>query len=359
MCMRRAILWLLLVVALLAATPAAAVDFMFRANVKGESIEGQPLHWTADEMTLLGRDGQLHKFNPKDAKDAVKTSPHFQAYTMAEMKRELYREFGDDLAITTTPHYIVAHPRGGHSDWAERFEDLYRWCLVYFHVRGFEPREPVYPLVAIVYPNQAEYYRAAAARGEPMPSGSLGHYDSDSNRVYLFDTTAGKKGGDWSENADTIIHEATHQTAFNTGIHNRFAWPPRWLAEGLATMFEARGVWNSLSFHTQKDRINEGRLRDFQSLLPSRKPGTMLQLIASDRMFATSTGAAYAEAWALAFYLCETRPREFVRYLEKTAARPDFAEYSDAERVTDFAECFGSDLEKLEANFLAWMRRVQ
>ncbi len=336
---------------------AAPADFMFRATIDGETIEGQPLAWTADNMHLLGRDGRLYEFDPRDAKDAEKTAPRFEPFSMPELKRELYREFGDDLEITTTNHYIVAHPRGGHSDWAARFEELYRWCVGYFRVRGFRPREPEFPLVAIVYRNEAEYYQAAAARGTPLPSGMLGHYD-DSNRVYLYDVTAGKTDGDWSENADTIIHEATHQTAFNVGIHNRFADQPRWLVEGLATMFEARGVWNSQSFHSLKDRLNQGRLRSFRAGLARRQPGTMVQLIASDQFFFRNLGAGYAEAWALTLFLCETRPREYVKFLEKVAARPDFSNYSTLARVTDFAECFGSDFKQLEANFLNWMKEI-
>jgi hypothetical protein len=85
----------------------------------------------------------------------------------------------------------------------------------------------------------------------------------------------------------------------------------------------------------------------------------MVRLVASDQLFRADPIAAYAEAWALAFYLCETRPREFVAYLDKTAARANFGGYPDAERVTDFAECFGSDFKKLEANFLAWMAEIR
>ena len=230
-----------------------------------KTFEGRPLAWTDDVMHLLGRDGRLHTFDPHEAKDADKTSPNFDGYSVPEMKRELYREFGDDLAITTTKHYIVVHPRGGRSDWAARFEDLYRSFLAYFRVRGFHPEEPKFPLVAIVYRNRDEYYKAATAGGTKLPPNTLGHYDIKTNRVQLYDATEGDTKGDWSDTADTIIHEATHQTAFNVGIHNRFASQPVWLVEGLATMFEARGVWNSQSFHTLNDRLNQERYTDFRA----------------------------------------------------------------------------------------------
>src|SRR5262245_20690259 len=32
---------------------------------------------------------------------------------------------------------------------------------------------------------------------------------------------------------DTMIHEATHQVAFNTGLHSRLGCNPKWVVEGL------------------------------------------------------------------------------------------------------------------------------
>jgi hypothetical protein len=348
----------MLAIGLTSQSPAA--DFMFRADVNGQTLEGKPLTWTANEMFMLGRDGRLYDFDPHEAKNGAKTGPRFMPETMNEMKRDLYREFGQTLDITTTQHYIIVHPRGSNDTWANRFEDLYRSCLQYFRVRGFTPCEPEFPLVAIVYRNQADYFAAASASGTPMRPGTLGHYDPTSNRVYLFDVTGGKDSGDWTQNADTIIHEATHQTAFNVGIHTRFTELPRWLAEGLATMFEARGVWNSSTYATFKDRINAGRLHDFKEYVATRRqPGSLARLITTDDAFHSDGLGAYAEAWALSFYLCETRPREYMEYLEKTAARPIFGTYTDLERMADFQQAFGSDWKLLEANFLAWMANIK
>lgn len=340
------------------AAPASAADFMFRANVNGESIEGRPLAWTDDVMHLLGRDGRLHTFAPKDAKDAKKTSPTFYGYSVPETIRELRREFGDGVDVTSTRHYIVVHPQGTSGKWAQHFEDLYRSFVSYFRVRGFELEEPKFPLVAIVYPNQAEFAAKVKEQGF-SPDGLLGLYTHNSNRVQLYDATADRPDVEWSKNAETIIHEATHQTAFNVGVHNRFAAPPVWLAEGLATVFEAPGVWNAQSFHSLRDRINQERLADFRANLATRKPGTFGNLIASDRLFQTDPQPAYAEAWALMLFLCETRPHQLAEYVKKTAARADFTDYFADQRVADFAECFGSDFKQLEANFLSWMAEIR
>ncbi|MFN9752880.1 MAG: DUF1570 domain-containing protein [Planctomycetota bacterium] len=37
-----------------------------------------------------------------------------------------------------------------------------------------------------------------------------------------------------------MVHEATHQIAFNTGIHSRFAPMPRWFTEGSCGALEMR-----------------------------------------------------------------------------------------------------------------------
>ncbi|HEX3600867.1 MAG TPA: DUF1570 domain-containing protein, partial [Lacipirellulaceae bacterium] len=258
------------------ATRADDADFMFRANVEGQILEGKPLHWNATQMLLLGRDGKLYDFNPKLARDAVKTGTHYASYSASEMKVALESEYGNRFEVSSIRHFVVVHPRGERDLWADRFEQLYDRFEHYFRVRGFELKEPQFPLVAVVFRDQDEYMRRAAASGTPMHPNTLGHYDPLSNRVFLFDVTAKNHNVDWSENAATIIHEATHQMAFNTGVHRRFAAQPRWLVEGLATMFEAKGVWNSQYDRTQADRINRGRLNGFQDYAAGRRqPGSL------------------------------------------------------------------------------------
>lgn len=346
--------------AIVAGSLASGAEFMFRARVDGQMLEGKPLSWNAEQMLLLGRDGRLYDFHPRDAKEAQKTSPRFFGYSMSEMKSELQREFDKRFDVSTTRHYLIVHPAGERDQWAERFEDLYKRFTHYFRVRGFTPTEPQVPLVAIVFRDQREYYQAAAAGGNPLQPNMLGHYDPISNRVFLYDVTTDEEHADWSANAATIIHEATHQTAYNVGIHARFTETPRWLVEGLATMFESRGVWNAQYDRTQADRINAGRLRDFHDYTATRRPpGALVQLLASDRAFKSDPEGAYAEAWALSFFLCETQPRLYAAYLEKTAARPMFSQYTDAERMADFQEVFGREMKMIETKFLRFLAEMK
>lgn len=339
----------------LLATAAPAADFMFRAEVDGRTVEGRPLRWSDSAVVLMGRDGQITEFHPKRARHAKKTAPSFRGYSVEEMRQRLYEEFGSRFELTSTGHYLVAHPRGRGEAWAERFESLYRTFLGYFRVRGFSPTAPPYPLVAIVFGNRSDYQRYRP----DAPSTLRGHYEHASNRVYLYEQSS--VGDDrWRETFQTVIHEATHQTAFNVGLHTRFADTPTWVVEGLAMMFEARGVHDARSYDRLAERVNRSRLASYRRLVAANRPvGNLATFVASDDAFDRAPLAAYAQAWALSFYLSETRPREYGAYLARLARQPPFAEYPATDRIADFRAAFGDDLEQLDAQFVSYVASLR
>ncbi len=341
--------------ALAAAEPA---PFMMRAVVNDQIIEGQPLAWASEQILLLGRDGALYDFKPADAKHSKKTAKGYTGYSTGEMQALVRNEFDRSFDISISTHFVVVRPRGRGVDWTRRLESLYSGFTQYMSVRGFKIEQPPTPLVAIVFRSQEEYYKYAADHGTTLAEGTLGHYDGVTNRIYMFDMAASEAGGDWSSNAETIIHEATHQAAYNVGIHERFADQPRWVVEGLAMMFEAPGVWSAASLHSQADRINRYRLHYFRSKAGEREEQWIGQLVASDQPFETRTLAAYADAWALSFYLCETRPQEYSAYLARVADRELFSFYSPAQRLADFTSVFGYELKQLTANVERFIEKL-
>jgi hypothetical protein len=354
---------------LLAAGPTNAT---VELTLKGRRLEGLPIAWNDDEVHLLGRDGRLWAFNPADALNFKKTSTQFRSYSPSEFRAELLREMGPGYEVTGTSHYLIVHPSDQGDRWAERFEELYRSFVRYFSVRGFEPLTPQFPLVGAVCRNQAEFARRAeleegkkdksieSPAGLSLPNatagGVQGYYDVDSNRISLYDMGAKTDSADWRKNAAVLIHEATHQTAFNTGIHSRYCPPPLWLAEGLAMQFETPGVHDSHNNSTLGDRINQERLKAFrQGVLPRHRPEMLAAIVATDDLFRINPGVAYAEAWAMSFFFSETEPHKYVEYLKRTAARPPFEEYTASERTADFVAVFGKDWRMLEARLLRFI----
>jgi hypothetical protein len=338
----------------IATRSAIAADpprFMIEATVRGEHLEGMPLAWSDERVLLLGRDGRLWDFSPGDARDYRKTAADFSPYSLREMRGLLEAELGRQVEVSATTHYLVAHPVGQGEYWSERFEQMYREFVHYFGVRGIAMRQPETPLVAIVFARHEDFLLYARRDGFAASAAVLGYYSPRTNRVALYDFGGGHAGeADWRQNGATVVHEAAHQVAFNTGVHSRVSLPPRWLAEGMGTMFEARGVWNSHDYREQSDRINRGRLADFKQFAASdRNPGWLPSLVGSDRPFQQNVPLAYCKSWALTFYLVETQGAAYARYLAKTAARPALAPYTSTERLADFTAAFGSDWQMLDA----------
>ncbi len=336
------------------------LSLMVELNLGGQRIEGMPLVWDRWTVCLLGRDGRLWQSNPAEAADYRKTSDRFEGYSAVEMRVQLQREFDSQFEITATRHFLIAHPRGQRDKWPPRFEELYRSFSHYFSVRGFQLQEPGFPLIGIVLGNEEAFRRYVQEQDITIPSDAVGVYHNKSNRIALYDSTAGEDSTDWQQNAAVIIHEATHQAAFNTGIHSRYSVPPLWVIEGLATMFEAPGVHQSRTHRQLDNRINQGRLREFrQHAEPKHEPELLVALISSDKMFKTDTIAAYAEAWALTFFLMETRPRQYAEYLKQTIGRKPFTEYTAAERMSDFTEIFGDNWPMFEARFSRFVAQLK
>jgi hypothetical protein len=331
-------------------TASGGSGWTMRVVVRGEPIEGMPLHAGPKSVLLLGRDGHLWDFAPSDAKNFSKISNTFRSYTQGEMRGQLLQEFGRQFSVTGTGHYLVVHPAGQRDQWADRFELLYRSFQRYFTTRGIRPTPPQFPLVAIVFPTRREFQQYATKQGIQLSPTVLGFYSSKTNRVVLYDITAGQPDSqNWHINAETIIHEATHQTAYNTSIHNRFGDTPLWLAEGLATMFETPGVWDSRRPSKLAERVSTHWLERFRACDGRSRKTWLPTLIASNAVFGTSPDAAYARSWALTFYLTEKQPRQYGEYLRKTVRHPAGKPYTPKQRLADFTSVFGDNWTMLEA----------
>lgn len=278
---------LALVLSAFSAPSGRSDDVMIQLGLRGQTIEGSPLSWSEQEIVLLGRDGRLWQFPPKEAKDFRKTADRFQGYAPSQYRATLLRELGRGYEVNGTSHYMVAHPDGQEALWPERFEGLYRLFLRYFSVRGLALQEPPFLLVGIVCRDRQEYVRHAARDGGPTARGVLGYYSSLTNRILLYDIGGGEQNqAAWQENAATVIHEATHQMAFNTGLHSRYVPQPLWLVEGLATMFEPIALGSPNPDGSRRERANPSRLRHFlDHVAPRHRPELLADVIANDKFF--------------------------------------------------------------------------
>ena len=154
-----------------------------------------------------------------------------------------------------------------------------------------------------------------------------------------------------------MIHEATHQIAYNIGLHSRTGETPRWVVEGMATAFEPDGMRSTLAGSQAYQRINRERYLVFQNFVKTgrRTPKSLRSFIESETLYESAVLDFYAQSWALTFFLVETRPRNYSAYLKRIAARDPFAAYSAKERLADFKETISADVDSLDTQFVKFI----
>ncbi|MEM7454915.1 MAG: DUF1570 domain-containing protein [Planctomycetota bacterium] len=328
---------------------AAQAQDMVEISYRGRSYVGRALAWDGSDALLMRNDGRMTVIPADEQSDFQPVNREFEPISNQELRDKLQREFGSKYQVSVTPNFVVVHPKGAHSRWAQPFQTLYSRFRAYFETRGLSLDEPEFPMVAIVLRTRGEFDKFLRLYHR-YDENILGYYSPRSNRVVTYDQSddAGT-GNHWILNAETIVHEAAHQTAFNVGIHSRIGIVPTWLSEGLATMFEADGVNNCMHYSNLSDRINYDQFRNLQAAYREDKVIQALPgMITDDQIFRSDPIQGYSMAWGLTFYLVETQPRKFHEFLRTNAARDEYATYNSADRAEEFVKCFG-DLDTLAA----------
>ncbi len=331
------------------------VTMKFR--IKGKNYYGLPLAYDGKTLALLRWDGRVSKLAAKRDTQVEIIDQNFLPYTHDELIPRLKKEFGDRYSISKTKHYVVVHPQGSREIWAEPFENLYIQFRHWFVDHGLEPAEPQFPLIAVVLRSRRDFDRFMDKELDVRNRAVQGFYSQRTNRMVMFDPSAMLRIEDqtWLYRDPTIVHEATHQTAFNTGVHQRFSPPPTWLAEGLAMLFETPGYNRSRQFTTAKHRVNRKRLSELKKLgTVSEVSSQMIDLIGDDTLLRTKPYDYYTLSWGLTWFLAETRTERFVAYLKRDARRQNYARWTQADHIRSFVKVFGNDLEALQADLEAF-----
>ncbi len=315
-----------------------------------------------DQVALLAdRDGSMRHVPLGEVTAFKIAEPNFRPYSSVDLRDRMLRLVSKevDADAVATPHYVVVGRAAPARAVAEALEEVYEGYRWYCSTRSLRVEHPEFPLVAIVFPTRAtfdDYCRL----DDVAPSGSLrGFYSPGTNRFVCYEE-AGASGGRISDDLrDTVVHEAVHQIGFNTGLHVRGGETPVWVCEGLATSLEPAAARRPLRSESRpRDRANPERLQLF--LENADDPGHVRpeELVASDDDFETRPLDAYAAAWALTFYMMETKPSAYARYLRKLAERGPLKEYGREQRLEDFRDSLGGDWRMLDAEMTRFHKRI-
>lgn len=333
---------------------------------------------------LQSADGRLTRIALQDVTSFRKVSPTFRSLTAMEAREQLGRELGRNFEVAAAGQYVVAAPPGRARAYADLLDGVHRSFTTFFSRRSFDLAKLEFPLIAIVFPDEYSFAEYCAGDGMRYVSGLKGYYNPQTNRIALFDNdralslrpvtlpddahaVALADPDDAPPNVaaieadlrDTLVHEATHQLAFNTGLHPRLGENPRWLVEGMAMIFE-RDVGSSTAgrFGSEAARINSERYEWFMQRARTRLI-SVEELVTADRAFGTATLDAYSEAWALVFYLSERRSADFAEYLQTIRNRDPMSKYPPEARLADFQKSFGNDVAWLQVQWLRFMDELR
>ena len=304
------------------------------------TVLGVPIGLFAEQIFLMRNDGAIQLIKYSDIVQQTVLKDRFWPIDRSELAKQLRAEFGRNYSVKSDlPYLIVARPE--HIDsWCKRFRSLHHSFSLYCSTHGIKTREIEFPLVAVVFGSRTEFQRYIRSEPLQVPESVVGCYMPDTNRILLYESS----GESPNETEKVICHEAIHQLAFNTGLHQRRAATPLWLAEGFASMFEAPMLLGTQS----RDGTSlwpESRQHSWQLLAkhPESVHRLVSGLIQNDSAFESDAQNAYAVAWAMATYLSRRCPTQFGGYLNRVGQLPPFESYQAGQRVADFQSAFGAD----------------
>lgn len=329
-------------------------------------------------LVFQSRDGQIHLIEADKLQlKATEPEVRFQPHKAGKLGEKLREEFGFGFSVWNhEPLVICTNTSRGYANWCgELFSRLSIAFQKHWRFDKLPFTEPKFPLPVVIFATRKQFAEYALKDADASTAVSLGYYSLKTNRVAMYDITADEQGRRAMSLADinrqmqkslsnvsTMVHEATHQFAFNTGLHTRYADNPLWLAEGMAMYFEVPDVrsktgWSSIG------QPNKPRVAQFANWYKSntRPADSLKTLIRDDTRFtsAETAGNAYAEAWGLSFYLIKHRREDYAAYLKHIAEKKMLEYPSPDERIAEFEQFFGNDWDKLDEAMVSLLKRIR
>jgi len=347
-----------------------------------QSLSGQVVVTAQDGgLLLLAGDGTLWTIEPNQIVERRADAEPFQPLSRDALSKQLLRELPSGFEVHSTHHYLICHNTSReYAAWCGAlFERLYKAFVNYWSRKGLKLHEPEMPLIAVVFDSPQSYAQYSASELGEAADSIVGYYSLRTNRIAMYDLAgveslraAGDRRGtaahinrmlsrpEAEQLVATIIHEATHQIAFNSGLQTRFADIPLWVSEGLAAYFETPDLQSAKGWRTI-GAVNPTRLARFRQYMAHRPSGSLASLIADDKRIRDTRTAldAYAEAWALNYYLLHNHTRKYMAYLQQLSAKKPLLWDEPAARLQAFRDAFGDDLDQLDADFVRQIQRLR
>ena len=332
-------------------------------------------------LLLQSTDGVIWRLPPEEQVKREQDSTPFVPLSQAELGEKLKSELPAGFEIHATKNYLICHNTSkAYAQWCgSLFERLHLAFNNFWSRKGFDLKKPEFPLVAVVFADKASYARYARGELGDAVDAIIGYYNFDTNRMTMYDLTGSealRRPGDRGSTAAqintilqrpdamrtvaTIVHEATHQIAFNCGLQTRCSDIPLWVSEGLAMYFETPDLQSATGWRGI-GALNHARLNMFRDYVTRRPAGSLKSLIMDDSRIRDpkTAGDSYAEAWALNYFLVNQRPKQYLEYFKLLALKQPQVQDEPETRLQEFQQIFGENLQQLDAEFVRYMLKAR
>jgi hypothetical protein len=356
-----------------------------RPNLLGEVVAENPKYG----LLILEPDGQLTALPPSALEgqneelaiaNIQEVDKPLTPTTAIELAQKVLTIMPPGARSIQTDHFVVCYNTTDvYARWnANLYERMYHGMRRFWKEKGVEVHDPRFPMVALLFSTREEYLEYAKKDFQGAEN-TLGYYTQTTNRLATFDLT-GIEGmippgtriqreeliteifsrPQAERQVATILHEACHQIAFNTGLQRRLGDYPLWVSEGIATFFESPD-FNSSSGWGGTGKVNRYNLTNLRRYAPQRPDDSLAKLLSDDQLLRQGETAtqAYAESWGMTFFLIKRRPKQYVEYLKLLQDRPLGQKADSKQRLAEFKQCFGDDLEKINKEFVRFISSLQ
>jgi len=346
-------------------------------RLTGEAVYEDP----AGGLLLKTDEGGMWTLSAKHILERTTDDTPLVPLDEEQLAERLLAEMGPEFLVHESKHYVIVYnTTHKYAIWCSSLlERLQKGFLAFWKKAGAEVHPPDQPLAVLVFKNKASYMHHAKAELGAAAGNAIGYYSLQTNRIVMYDLTGSqallRESSNRGSRKDisrllrtpkarplvaTIIHEATHQIAYNCGLQTRCVDNPIWLSEGMAVYFETPNL-DSRALWSGTDKVNYDRWDRFRRNVRSGRAASLKTLIADDNRLRHPQTAVdgYAEAWAWNYFLIKWHPKEYSAYLATIAAKPLLLKDDRKTRIADFQAAFGKDLGDLEAEFIRRMSKIK
>lgn len=338
-------------------------------------VSGRVLVEAQDGGVLLEeRSGRIRQLTAAVIESKTSSDSPFLLMTDDELGSELLSQVPTGFEIHQTDHYVICS--NSSDEYAKFVGKLLEKVLdEYFKFMAEQEivvHQPAAKLPVIILQSPAELMEFAA-RQHPETSfeNTPGYYSIRENHTLLLDLTGDrslrssaairKRLAEQPLQVATMVHEAVHQMAFNTGLQVRMADNPVWFSEGLSLYFEpiaprASSLWTRPGI--VNGRHHSEFLRQSTNGIPEIPFADLLQ---SDKTFldANTVAVAYAESWALTMYLFRQQKAGMKTFATNLSQRKPLLKVSPEQRIQEFQTAFGKSPDEIQPDVVSFVRRLR